>query len=415
MNYYLATQLYQMFYQYILTDKQLEENSFPKWTDNQQADKKRTAFIPNFNSVIKNSTEKQLKTPADITDSKLLTKTCKRCSRNFYLNSADLSYYENNSECVFHWGKLRSTRVNKSIEQKYSCCSGGADSHGCEEGKHVYDGEYDGHGKGIHLTGFVETLEPKSPLELLNSKSSRNIFALDCEMCYTTMGLELARVSVVDLNCKTIYESLVKPEAQILDYNTRWSGLTESSLRNCRKNLKQVQSELLRLVNKDTILIGHSLDSDFKALKLVHKNVIDTSVVFPHKLGAPYKRALRNLMLELLQRTIQEDSDGHDSHEDATSCIHLMIWKINEDLKSNKKQPDFLKQNQTNVASQSGLMASSGKSPGKLSQSEAILLSQVKAKIADGQYMRQSQKSFTQMTSMVNSKSSQSLKINSNS
>lgn len=401
-----------MFCQYVLTDKQLDENSFPKWLDNQPAaGKKKLAFLPNFNSTIKNSTEKQLKIPGESIDCKLLTKTCKRCNRNFYLNS-DLSYYEGNSECVFHWGKLRNVRVNKSIEQKYSCCSNGVNSHGCEEGKHVHDGEYDGHGKGTHLTGYVETQSPNSPLEFLNSKSSRNIFALDCEMCYTTKGLELARVSVVDLNCKTIYESLVKPEAQILDYNTRWSGLTESSLRNCHKNLQQVQSELLRLVNRETILIGHSLDSDFKALKLIHKNVIDTSVVFPHKLGAPYKRALRNLMFEFLQRTIQEDSDGHDSHEDATSCIHLMVWKINEDLKSNKKQLDFLKQNQTVVAGQSGFVS---KSPAKLTQSEAILLNQVKAKIADGQYVRQSQTAYTQMTTMVNSKTPPSVKINSNS
>ncbi|RMZ92893.1 RNA exonuclease 1 -like protein [Brachionus plicatilis] len=412
-----ATQLYQMFYQYILTDKQLDENSFPKWIESEQATKKSLAFIPNFNSSAKNSTEKQLSKSGgpESAELKLVTKTCKRCTRNFYLNSHDLSYYKGNSECIFHWGKLRNVRVNKSIEQKFSCCSEGANSHGCEEGKHVHDGDYDGHGKGTDLSGFVETQSPKSPLELLNSKSSRNIFALDCEMCYTTRGLELTRVSVVDLNCKTVYESLVKPDTQILDYNTRWSGLTESSLKNCHKNLQQVQSELLRLVNKDTILIGHSLDSDFKALKLVHKTVIDTSVVFPHKLGAPYKRALRNLMFEFLQRTIQEDSDGHDSHEDATSCIHLMIWKINEDLKSNKKQPDFLKQNQASVPSQSGYGSSALKSPGKLSQSEALLLSQVKTKIADGQYVRQSQTAYTQMAAMVSSKTPPSVKINSNS
>ncbi len=28
---------------------------------------------------------------------------------------------------------------------------------------------------------------------------------------------------------------------------------------------------------------------------------------------------------------------GHDSKEDANSCIQLMMWKINEDLKNSKK------------------------------------------------------------------------------
>ena len=62
--------------------------------------------------------------------------------------------------------------------------------------------------------------------------------------------------------------------------------------------------------------------------------MIDTSVVFPHKSGPPLKRALRNLMSEHLHKIIQEDADGHDSKEDATACIQLMRWKINEDLKT---------------------------------------------------------------------------------
>lgn len=413
MYYSLVNQVYQMFYQYILTEKQLNDNSFPAWLSAQtELTTQRLAFIPNFNSSVKNSTEKKPST--DKVDSKLLTKTCKRCNGNFYLHK-DLIYYHGNSECVYHWGKLRNIRVNKALEQKYSCCSSGPNSIGCEEGKHVYDGDYDGHGRGTNLTGYVETQNPSTPLEMLHSKSSRNIFALDCEMCYTTRGLEVTRVSVVDLNLKTVYESLVKPEAEILDYNTRWSGLTESSLKNCTKNLQQVQIELLRLVNRDTILIGHSLDSDFKALKLVHKNVIDTSVVFPHKLGPPFKRALRNLMSEYLQRIIQEDAEGHDSLEDATSCVHLMIWKINEDLRCSKRQPDFLKPAPIVQAQASYHVTNVSKSPGKLTQSDAILLNQVKAKIADGQYMKQSQMAYTQMSTMVSTKTPPSVKINSNS
>jgi len=53
-------------------------------------------------------------------------------------------------------------------------------------------------------------------------------------------------------------------------------------------------------------------------------------------MGPPYKRALRNLMSEHLQKIIQEDTEGHDSKEDAASCVSLMIWKINEDLRTKK-------------------------------------------------------------------------------
>lgn len=43
-------------------------------------------------------------------------------------------------------------------------------------------------------------------------------------------------------------------------------------------------------------------------MRLVHHRVVDTSVVFPHRLGPPYKRALKTIASEILQLIIQEDS-----------------------------------------------------------------------------------------------------------
>jgi hypothetical protein len=42
-------------------------------------------------------------------------------------------------------------------------------------------------------------------------------------------------------------------------------------------------------------------------LQLVHSTAVDTSVVFPHRLGPPYKRALRTLAVEFLKQIIQND------------------------------------------------------------------------------------------------------------
>jgi RNA exonuclease 1 len=88
------------------------------------------------------------------------------------------------------------------------------------------------------------------------------------------------------------------------------------------------------LVNSETILIGHSLESDLRALRLVHRRVVDTSVVYPHRLGPPMKRALRNLASDYLQRIIQEDVGGHDSKEDSSTCLKLMLLKARSDLNS---------------------------------------------------------------------------------
>ena len=43
--------------------------------------------------------------------------------------------------------------------------------------------------------------------------------------------------------------------------------------------------------------------------QLIHSTVVDTAIVFPHRLGLPYKRALRNLMADHLKRIIQDSGE----------------------------------------------------------------------------------------------------------
>ena len=37
------------------------------------------------------------------------------------------------------------------------------------------------------------------------------------------------------------------------------------------------------------LFIGHGLENDLRALKILHSRVIDTSLVFPHFYGLPYR------------------------------------------------------------------------------------------------------------------------------
>lgn len=179
--------------------------------------------------------------------------------------------------------------------------------------------------------GFMTTIV--SPL----AEKRKKIFSMDCEMCYTTSGLELTRITVINWNLEQVYDTFVIPERTIVDYNTRFSGVTEESLRGVTTTIHEVQAVLLSMIHKDTILVGHSLESDLKATKIIHSKVVDTSVVFPHRLGPPYKRALRNLMAEHLKKIIQDSVDGHDSHEDASACLELMRWKVKEDMKKTSR------------------------------------------------------------------------------
>lgn len=87
------------------------------------------------------------------------------------------------------------------------------------------------------------------------------------------------------------------------------------------------QEEFLRLVHEETILVGHSLENDLLALRISHKSVIDTAVLYKIR-PAHHKTALRVLSRKFLSRQIQDSENGHDSIEDARAAMDLAILKI---------------------------------------------------------------------------------------
>ena len=88
----------------------------------------------------------------------------------------------------------------------------------------------------MHVTAGALPTEESGYVQTSSSSSSSSsafpstgtVYALDCEMCYTTVGLELTRVSVVDMSLEPVFETLVRPPHPIVDYNTRQvAGLVE--------------------------------------------------------------------------------------------------------------------------------------------------------------------------------------------
>nr|CAD7575510.1 unnamed protein product [Timema californicum] len=262
-------------------------------------------------------------------------KRCVRCGRGFFVTTD--GEYLTQEHCLYHWGKLQknvcpSSGKNSALTTRteYGCCKGKQSSKGCTTGKlHVWNGV----GPGVNgpFDGYVRTRLRRVP----PSDGNFGVYALDCEMCFTTRGLELTKVTVVAADGRLVYDCLVRPENFIIDYNTRFSGITARDLsKRATKTLKDVQNDLMGFINADTILIGHGLENDLRALQIIHGTVIDTSVVFPHYWGLPYRRSLKSLVGCLLKRDIQQDSSGHDSFEDARACIELMLWRIRKDFRS---------------------------------------------------------------------------------
>ncbi|KAG8179272.1 hypothetical protein JTE90_026736 [Oedothorax gibbosus] len=156
------------------------------------------------------------------------------------------------------------------------------------------------------------------------------LFALDCEMCLTDKGKsELTRIAVIDEKLETVYHTLVKPHNNIVDYLTRYSGITESMLLDVETRLSDVQKHLQTILPPDVILCGQSLNVDLHALQMIHPYVIDTSLIFNSCGIRGKKDSLKSLALRHLDERIQNKGKaGHDPIEDAVATMKLVLLKL---------------------------------------------------------------------------------------
>ncbi|XP_025772576.1 RNA exonuclease 5 isoform X1 [Puma concolor] len=148
------------------------------------------------------------------------------------------------------------------------------------------------------------------------------LFGLDCEMCLTSKGRELTRISLVAEGGCCVMDELVKPDNKVLDYLTSFSGITKKILNPVTTKLKDVQRQLKALLPPDAVLVGHSLGLDLRALKMIHPYVIDTSLLYVREQGRRFK--LKFLAKAILGKDIQcPHRLGHDATEDARTTLEL--------------------------------------------------------------------------------------------
>ncbi|KAF5322365.1 hypothetical protein D9619_000791 [Psilocybe cf. subviscida] len=251
---------------------------------------------------------------------------CDRCVQ-YYL----VKPLEETETCIYHWGRPYTTKSGGEKVRTYSCCSRPvSDSEGCSHGPHVF---YESKPEDLHSRHAFSFLPAESP-----TSTVLDVVAMDCEMIYTTGGLRVARVSVVDGSGKEIFDTLVKmdDDVHVIDFNTRFSGITPEGYATAVDTLSRVRERLHALMDVNTILIGHALDNDLKTLRIIHHRCIDTALLFPHKAGPPYRRSLKDLVREKLGKMIQtgDATEGHSSVEDASATLDLVRWYILNKQKS---------------------------------------------------------------------------------
>lgn len=280
---------------------------------------------------------------------------CERCKSRFQVfpeRRAEDGALTTNGPCTYHPGRMKNT---PGLEKVYSCCNEPSWSRGCTEAKmHVY--------KMVGAAGLASVLQFESAPP--NPTAEGNAITFDCEMGYTSYGLELIRLTAISWPTnQLLLDTLVRPLGQVLDFNTRFSGVSTEDFANAtpyeqsaqgitaahddpsRINDTKRSNRALPIVASPqearrilfshmsplTVLIGHAIENDLNAVRIVHPRIVDTALLYPHHKGLPYRPSLKILSSKHLDRGIQAQSaTGHDSLEDAKATGDLVRLKVKQ-------------------------------------------------------------------------------------
>jgi DNA polymerase III epsilon subunit-like protein len=246
---------------------------------------------------------------------------------------------------------MKAERISGQSEAIYPCCNKGQGSEGCVEA-------------ATHVFSVKDPKRLAAILQFEHTPEKANIrgfepISFDCEMGYTTLGMEVIRVTAVSWpEGKLVLDFLVRPFGEVLDLNTRYSGVTQQAFANALPydtaasaveeldgqtgrgqalELRKVDSPavarqlLFDRLSPDTPLIGHAIENDLNVCRIIHPFVIDTALLYPHPRGLPIRYGLKVLTQKHLSRGIQRGGEaGHDSKEDAVATGDLVTKKVAE-------------------------------------------------------------------------------------
>ncbi|KAF1962207.1 hypothetical protein CC80DRAFT_363584, partial [Byssothecium circinans] len=283
---------------------------------------------------------------------------CDRCGTRFQVfpdRREEDGALTTGGKCQHHYGKKSYSKAQQGQPKEpphMTCCKEVIGSPGCiTMDTHVF--KISDPNRMSHSMPFIETPE-NDQVEPFTA------VCFDCEMGYTTHGLELLRLTAVAWpSHKPLVDVLVRPIGHVLDLNTRFSGVTPEQFLNakpydpdnpkpkrldlCIVTPQKARELFLEHVSPKTPVLGHAIENDLNALRLVHPTIVDTVILFPTRNGFPYRHGLRNLAKWHLKMDIQQGgAAGHDSYEDAKTTGELVRFKIAEDWKEKQKGRWFI-------------------------------------------------------------------------
>ena len=172
-----------------------------------------------------------------------------------------------------------------------------------------------------------------------------HVVALDCEMVETDRDDELVRMSVVNEAGDEVIDAYFRPVGEIVDLRTSKSGLTMEIIEEkARLAASECVTVLGKVADKHTIIIGHSLENDLRAMHLIHERVIDTSLIYSGEVPFPGKPSLAGLYRKYIKKPFRKGS-GHDSTEDAKAALDLVKYALSPEFAksaSGRQTPELI-------------------------------------------------------------------------
>lgn len=273
--------------------------------------------------------------------------TCRRCDEKFSRRKQFID--REPTVCYFHPGKKvvrRDTNLKESMGMRrqytsryYSCCNElVAESRGCRHlPSHVFKPDEPGYLQDLKPFRTIGELRKSFNIRddekaQIERKKKIRAVGIDCEMCFTDLGFELMKLSVVDFDTlKPLVNNLVAPEGEVVvDLNSEVSGVYEvPKPGNGVLTFDEAMVCMAQLTDNDTVIVGHGLENDLNVLRIVYDRIVDTAVLFSdNQLDPMRKDPLKKLAWKYLSRNIQQSE--HDPLEDATVPIEVVKKVLHE-------------------------------------------------------------------------------------
>ncbi|KAM9999163.1 hypothetical protein ACTFIZ_002719 [Dictyostelium cf. discoideum] len=165
--------------------------------------------------------------------------------------------------------------------------------------------------------------------EIDNLNESSKFFSIDCKIIEIEGSKgTLGKICIANQNGQIVYEKIVKPMDKVVDFRTKFTGLTRDKVQREGTDFLQVQKEVEKIL-RHKILVGHDLVHDLKNLKLAHKKKLLRDATQFTKFFNPDTKSEDSLK-SIAKRELNFSPDNWDPSGKRDTIINVILYKKNQ-------------------------------------------------------------------------------------